>query len=97
MIHALSVVMDMAKTMTFCFLISVRWYEHNRCIFLIIELALLLLPPPQDIHCMLLYPILLDSQSFLGAQYANLFMTSLQVNDKIHFEPSKYLWSLFSI
>jgi hypothetical protein len=24
-------------------------------------------------------------------------MTSLQVNDKIHVEPSKYLWSLFSI
>jgi hypothetical protein len=35
-------------------------------------------------------------QKFLGAQYANLFMTSLQVNDKIH-EPSKYLWSFFSI
>jgi hypothetical protein len=34
---------------------------------------------------------------FQRVQYANLFLTSLQVNDKIHFEPSKYLWSLFSI
>jgi hypothetical protein len=29
-------------------------------------------------------------QIFLGAQYADLFMTSLQVNNKIHLEPNIY-------
>jgi hypothetical protein len=37
----------------------------------------------------------LNFKQFLGAQYAKLFMTSLQVNDKIHVEPSRNIYGAY--